>query len=224
MKLKNAIIGLTIGLILSLGFFTQSSPQSKIRKEQIEDAFTRPARAESITAQWDFQTAFKMTNTTPRGVLRVDASNVIETFAPMTNGQLIIGSTGAVPSLATLTGDDGVTITPGAGSITIDLGLPTSVNVLGNRSAAGEFIQRGTLNPAAVGVTDTAAYRGSDAITFAVAFTSTPYVMAAGMTGDTGGDEIMGARSITTTGFTLTILSTLSGSNSADARWVALGS
>lgn len=37
-----------------------------------------------------------------------------------TNGELIIGSTGAVPQIGTLTGGTGVTITNGAGSITID--------------------------------------------------------------------------------------------------------
>lgn len=37
----------------------------------------------------------------------------------MTNGQVVIGSTGATPTAATLTAGTGITITPGAGSITI---------------------------------------------------------------------------------------------------------
>ena len=41
-------------------------------------------------------------------------------LGPLTNGQVIIGSTGNAPVLATLTGGPGVTITNGAGSITIN--------------------------------------------------------------------------------------------------------
>lgn len=37
----------------------------------------------------------------------------------LTNGQLLIGSTGAAPTVATLTAGTGITITNGAGSITI---------------------------------------------------------------------------------------------------------
>ncbi len=37
----------------------------------------------------------------------------------MTNGQLLIGSTGAAASKASLTAGAGISITPGAGSITI---------------------------------------------------------------------------------------------------------
>lgn len=37
----------------------------------------------------------------------------------MTNGQLVIGSTGAAPVIASLTAGSGITVTPGAGSLTI---------------------------------------------------------------------------------------------------------
>jgi hypothetical protein len=47
------------------------------------------------------------------------ASNAITSIA-LTNGQLAIGSTGADPSAATLTAGTGVTITNGAGSITVN--------------------------------------------------------------------------------------------------------
>ena len=48
-------------------------------------------------------------------------------LGPLTNGQLLIGSAGADPAAATLTAGDGISITNGAGTITIDatpLGLP----------------------------------------------------------------------------------------------------
>lgn len=48
-----------------------------------------------------------------------DAANAIKSLAALTNGQLYIGSTGADPSPAALSPGTGVTITNGAGTITI---------------------------------------------------------------------------------------------------------
>jgi hypothetical protein len=48
------------------------------------------------------------------------ASNAITSIGPLTNGQLIIGSTGTNPSAATLTAGTGVTITNAAGTVTIN--------------------------------------------------------------------------------------------------------
>jgi len=48
------------------------------------------------------------------------ASNGITSLGPLTNGQLAIGSTGADPTAATLTAGSGVSISNGAGSITIN--------------------------------------------------------------------------------------------------------
>jgi hypothetical protein len=47
------------------------------------------------------------------------ASNSITGLGPATNGQILIGSSGVSPVLATLTAGTGVTIVNGAGSITI---------------------------------------------------------------------------------------------------------
>lgn len=50
----------------------------------------------------------------------VTSSTGIPTWlGPMTNGQIVIGSTGAIPVIGTLTQGSGVTITNGAGTITI---------------------------------------------------------------------------------------------------------
>ena len=49
----------------------------------------------------------------------VSAAGAIVEAAAMTNGQLLIGSTAAAPVVAALTAGTGITITPGAGSITI---------------------------------------------------------------------------------------------------------
>lgn len=47
------------------------------------------------------------------------ASNAIVSLGVATNGQLVIGSTGTTPVLATITAGTGVSVTNGAGSITI---------------------------------------------------------------------------------------------------------
>lgn len=50
-----------------------------------------------------------------------EASGEISEVGPLTNGQLVVGSTGVAPVAASLTGGTGITITNGAGSITIDV-------------------------------------------------------------------------------------------------------
>ena len=67
--------------------------------------------------------------------------NKITSLAQATNGQLVIGSTGVDPVLATVTAGAGITVTNGAGSITIsspDSGIAwneetgTTVGMTGN--------------------------------------------------------------------------------------------
>ena len=88
------------------------------------------------------------------------APNTYATLGPLTNGQLIIGSTGLAPALATLTQGSGVTITNGAGTITISAtgsgGTVTSLT-------AGTGI---TLTPSPITTT------GSIALTIPVVVTS----------------------------------------------------
>ncbi len=69
--------------------------------------------------RYDGAGTFSGVTTTNHAVLLGAASNGITNLA-LTNGQLAIGSTGADPSAATLTAGTGVSITNGAGSITIN--------------------------------------------------------------------------------------------------------
>lgn len=48
-----------------------------------------------------------------------NSTKTLTSFAAATNGQLVIGSTGTVPSLAVLTEGEGIDVTNAAGSITI---------------------------------------------------------------------------------------------------------
>ena len=52
-------------------------------------------------------------------ILRTNASGVPAWSGALTNGQLLIGSTGATPTAATITAGTGISISNGAGSITI---------------------------------------------------------------------------------------------------------
>lgn len=102
--------------------------------------------------------------------------------------------------------------------------LPDSTYPLGNLSASGEFIQRGTFNPPALGSVDTAIYVSSDqTVSFAVAFSSTPFVMWAGTT-DAANNHWGAIDSITTTSFRFSDIGDTSAENLANGRFVALGS
>ncbi len=61
---------------------------------------------------------FLALNPTNSSTIVVSSTGVVS-YAAMTNGQVIIGSTGATPTAATLTAGAGISITNGAGSITI---------------------------------------------------------------------------------------------------------
>ena len=59
-----------------------------------------------IRVDWTIETKFS-------------SNNGITSLGVATNGQLVIGSTGADPVIASLTAGSGISITPGAGSLTI---------------------------------------------------------------------------------------------------------
>lgn len=80
------------------------------------------------------------TSLTDGGILLGSGTGSVTVTSQPTNGQLLIGSTGVDPVLATLTAGTGVTITEGAGSITIDAdnnGTVTSVSGTADRITIG---------------------------------------------------------------------------------------
>ena len=68
---------------------------------------------------YDGSGSFSASTTTDHALLLGDASNTINNLV-LTDGQLPIGTTGADPTAATLTGGTGIGITNAAGSITIN--------------------------------------------------------------------------------------------------------
>lgn len=87
--------------------------------------------------KYDGAGTFSAVTVTNHSVLIGAASNGITSLA-LTNGQLAIGSTGADPVAATLTAGTGVSITNGAGSITINaVGSGMTWTVVTGTSQAG---------------------------------------------------------------------------------------
>ncbi len=86
-------------------------------------------------------------------VALVDSNHALTTGPALTNGQLLVGSTGAMPVAASLTGTaNQVTVTPGAGSIT--LATPQSIHTGASPTFAGLVIAA-TTNQIAAGVSRT---------------------------------------------------------------------
>jgi hypothetical protein len=82
--------------------------------------FTTVVAAATVgtTGGWTIP-ALTVSGFTANSFLYSGTSGALTTTAAPTNGQLLIGSTGVAPALATLTAGTNVTITNGAGSITI---------------------------------------------------------------------------------------------------------
>lgn len=58
---------------------------------------------------------------TANGALYAGAAGLVSSTPALTDGQILIGDTGSAPVAGTITGGSGITVTNGAGSITIDI-------------------------------------------------------------------------------------------------------
>ena len=77
-----------------------------------------------------------LTGLTENALMYADSDGVLTSLAAATNGQLIIGSTGAAPSVVALTGTPNqIIVTPGAGSIT--LSTPQNIHTAATPTFAG---------------------------------------------------------------------------------------
>lgn len=83
---------------------------------------------------------------TPNGFVYAGASGDVASTAAATDGQVLIGRTGNTPVAAALTAGANITITPGAGSITIAGAAATTLNGL-----SGAVTLAGTANQVTVG-------------------------------------------------------------------------
>lgn len=68
---------------------------------------------------YDGAGTFSGSSLTQEAILIGGAANAVASLGPLTDGQLVVGSTGLTPVAATLTAGTGMAITNGAGTITI---------------------------------------------------------------------------------------------------------
>ena len=84
-----------------------------------------------------------LTTITDGGILLGSGTAAITPTAQPTNGQLIVGSTGVDPVLATITGDDGIDITNAGGSLTVGSQIVQIVSTMkstGSSTSSTSFV------------------------------------------------------------------------------------
>ena len=104
------------------------------------------------------------TSLTNGGILIGSGTGIITATSQPTNGQLLIGSTGADPVLATLTDGTGITITEGAGAITI---------AADNNGTMSDFIISDGSNTQTISQGNTITFTGGTGLTSVVSATDT---------------------------------------------------
>jgi hypothetical protein len=110
-----------------------------------------------------------MTNSglTANGFVYAGTGGLMSSTAAATNGQLLIGSTGAAPVAAAITGTSNqISVTNGAGSIT--LGLPSTLAIPGTVTSFNGVTAAGQGQPVIVGVFKATAQQANYSTTYAV--------------------------------------------------------
>lgn len=96
-----------------------------------------------------------LTSITQNGVVYGNAASAAGVTSAGTNGQVLLGSTGGAPAFGTITGSNGITLTPGANSLAIsNSNIPNSalanssitINTTGIITGGGVVALGGTLN------------------------------------------------------------------------------
>mgnify|MGYP001617287714 FL=1 len=87
-----------------------------------------------------------LTGLTANSLVYTPASKVLTSLGAAINGQLVIGSTGAAPVLATLTQGTGITVTNAAGSITIATTVTQYADELAQDAVGGMVANTATIN------------------------------------------------------------------------------
>jgi len=103
------------------------------------------------------------TGLTPNGALFASAGGLVSSTTAMTNGQLLIGNTGTTPSVATLATGTGISVTNGAGTITLANTGVTSLTAGTGISLSGAT---GAITVTNTGVTSVNASGGTTGLSF----------------------------------------------------------
>ncbi len=139
---------------------------------------------------------------TPNSMLYVTTGGQVVSTAALTDGQILIGDTGSVPVAGTITGGTGVTVTNGAGTITIDVDSAEVVTSFSagttgftpNTATSGAVTLAGTLNVANGGTGLTALGSANTVLGVNAAGTAAEYKT---LTAGTGMSIVHGANVVT---------------------------
>lgn len=109
-----------------------------------------------VPGSLEVTTTFQVNTFTPNSMLYVTTAGQVVSTAALTDGQILIGDTGGVPVAGTVTGGTGITVTNGAGTITIDVDKTEMVTSFSagttgftpSSPAFGDVVLAGTLNVA----------------------------------------------------------------------------
>src|ERR1700733_1125474 len=110
-----------VGFLALLGGFLVASSQLALAQCALPNTFSngQTADATQVMANFNALIACLAPGGSTNSVQYNIGSGVLGGVGPLTNGQLIIGSTGAAPQAQTLTAGTGISITNGAGSVTV---------------------------------------------------------------------------------------------------------
>ncbi len=127
-----AVMGLLIGLLL--GSYPGMAHAQCVLPNQLTNG--QPTDATQVMA--NFNALATCANPGgPTGALQYNTGSGLGGVGPLTDGQLVIGSTGNAPQAATLNAGPGITITNGPGSVTISGGTITGITAGTGLSGGG---------------------------------------------------------------------------------------
>jgi len=125
-----AAIILGLNLLTNLLWKGDADSQVLIRKEQIEDAYLRPGRAETISATHTFQVAQVHSYATFNSQAYFTAVGLLTSTTSPLNGEILIGYTGSRPLLGNIIpGSSNVSVENGAGWVKIAVASGYTVSI-----------------------------------------------------------------------------------------------
>ncbi len=97
----------------------------------------------SVTSSTQLYTRVPYGDVSPNQGIRSNATGDLEGVT-LTNGQLLIGATGAKPTVGSITGGTGVTVTNGSGTISVAIGQSVATNATPSFSTITSTVSSGT--------------------------------------------------------------------------------
>ena len=139
---------LFLPLLAALAGLALASPETASATCTVPTTLTNGTTADATQVMGNFNSILSCVNALPAGstnsVQTNAGSGAFGAVGPLTNGQLVIGSTGAAPAAATLTAGTGIAITNAAGGITISASGGGSATIYSSGTNSGLTYDPGT--------------------------------------------------------------------------------